>query len=63
MPDCDRRRHAHRRDRTVKQQVNLYQPIFRHRRPLFSALALLQVVGMIALGLGAVYGYSAWRTK
>ncbi len=47
----------------MKQQVNLYQPIFRHRRPLFSALALLQVVGMIALGLGAVYGYSAWQVS
>ena len=47
----------------MKQQINLYQPIFRQQRPLFSAVALLQVLGVITLGLSVVYGFSAWQVK
>ena len=41
----------------MKQQINLYQPIFRQPRKVFSAVALLQVAGLFAIGLLLVYAY------
>jgi hypothetical protein len=42
----------------VKQQVNLYQPIFRRQRKVFSAVTMLQVAAVVLLGLALLYGYS-----
>jgi hypothetical protein len=47
----------------VKQQINLYQPIFRQPRKVFSAVALLQVAAVFALGLLIVYGYGRAKVR
>jgi hypothetical protein len=39
------------------QQINLYQPIFRKQRQIFSAVTMLQAVGAVAAALLAIYGY------
>jgi Tfp pilus assembly protein PilN len=46
---------------TVYQQVNLYQPIFRRQRQIFSALAMLQASGVVALALLLLYAYGLWQ--
>ena len=40
------------------QQVNLYQPIFRKQRQIFSAATMGQAVGVVAAALMAIYGYA-----
>jgi len=45
----------------VSQQVNLYQPIFRKEEKKFSTVAMLQAVGIVALGIVLMYGYSWWH--
>lgn len=45
----------------MNQQVNLYQPIFRRQKRVFSALALVQVTLVVVLAFAAVYAYGAWR--
>lgn len=47
----------------MRQQINLYQPIFRTPKRVFSALALLQVVGLITFGCVSVYAYGAWQVR
>ena len=37
----------------VSQQINLYQPIFRKEEKKFSAVAMLQSVGLVAIGVAA----------
>jgi Fimbrial assembly protein (PilN) len=39
------------------QQINLYQPIFRKQRQIFSAMTMVQALGLVAVALVAVYGY------
>jgi hypothetical protein len=39
------------------QQINLYQPIFRKQRQIFSAVTMLQAVGVVALALLGIYAY------
>jgi hypothetical protein len=39
------------------QQINLYQPIFRKQRQVFSAVTLLQGLGVVAAALLAIYAY------
>jgi Tfp pilus assembly protein PilN len=46
---------------TIYQQVNLYQPIFRRQRQIFSALAMLQASGVVALALLLLYAYGLWQ--
>jgi hypothetical protein len=41
------------------QQINLYQPIFRKQRQIFSAATMAQAIGLVAAALLAIYGY-AW---
>jgi hypothetical protein len=48
---------------TVEQQVNLYQPILGAEKRLFSAQAIGICLGLLAVSLGAVGGYGAWRTS
>ena len=40
------------------QQVNLYQPIFRKQRQIFSAATMGQAVGVVVAALIAIYGYA-----
>jgi hypothetical protein len=39
------------------QQINLYQPIFRKQRQIFSALTMLQALGVVTLTMLGLYGY------
>jgi Tfp pilus assembly protein PilN len=41
------------------QQINLYQPIFRKQRQIFSAVTMAQVFGVVGAALLAIYGYGA----
>lgn len=43
------------------QQINLYQPIFRRQRQIFSAVTMLQGVGVIAIALLMIYAYGLWQ--
>ena len=43
------------------QQINLYQPIFRKQRLIFSAVAMAQGAGIVAAALLALYGYGALK--
>ena len=45
----------------MSQQINLYQPIFRKEEKKVSTVAMLQSVGLVALGIVAIYGYSWWQ--
>lgn len=45
----------------IYQQVNLYQPIFRRQRQVFSAATMLQASGVVALALLAIYAYGLWQ--
>jgi len=45
----------------MMQQVNLYQPIFRKQKRLFSAVALLQVSLVVLAGLFLITLYSYWQ--
>lgn len=43
----------------MTQQINLYQPMFRRQKKMFSAVTMLQILAFFAVILGAVYGYAA----
>lgn len=45
----------------MSQQINLYQPIFRKEEKKFSTVAMLQAVGLVAVGVALLYGYSWWQ--
>ncbi|MCI0401403.1 MAG: PilN domain-containing protein [Gammaproteobacteria bacterium] len=45
----------------MKQQINLYQPIFRTEKKVFTALAMAEICGMVIVGLAVMYGYAAWQ--
>jgi len=42
----------------VRQQINLYQPIFRRERRVFSAVAIAQAGALVLAGLGLMYAYA-----
>lgn len=42
----------------MRQQINLYQPIFRKQKKVFSAIAMLQITGFFIVVLGGIYLYS-----
>ena len=41
----------------MSQQINLFNPIFLKQKRQFSALAMLQALGLVALGVLAMYAY------
>jgi hypothetical protein len=41
----------------VSQQINLYSPLFRKQKKVFSALALLQAIGLVMLVVAVFYFY------
>jgi Tfp pilus assembly protein PilN len=43
------------------QQVNLYQPIFRKQRQIFSAVTMAQAAGVVAVALVGFYVYGLWQ--
>lgn len=45
------------------QQINLYQPIFRKEKKVFSAIAMLQVTALVFLILTAMAVYSWWSLQ
>lgn len=45
----------------VYQQVNLYQPIFRRQRHIFSAVTMLQSAAIFVVALMTIYGYGLWQ--
>lgn len=45
----------------MRQQINLYQPIFREQRRIFSARTIALAIAVISLGLAAFWGYGSWK--
>ena len=45
----------------VYQQINLYQPIFRRQRQVFSCSTMLQILGIFAVALLTIYWYGRWQ--
>ena len=45
------------------QQINLYQPIFRRQRQIFSAMTMLQATGVVAIALMTIYAYGLWQVR
>ena len=45
----------------MKQQINLFQPIFRQPKPLFSAVALAQVWALVLLAILGLQAFAQWR--
>ncbi len=47
----------------MSQQINLYNPIFLKQEKHFSARTMVQALGVIALGLIAVYAYALIQSR
>ncbi len=45
----------------VYQQINLYQPIFRKQRQIFSAATMAQALAIVGVALLAMYAYGATK--
>jgi hypothetical protein len=45
----------------MRQQINLYQPIFRSERKQLSARTAALGLVIVAISLGALYAYGAWQ--
>ncbi|MBI3778345.1 MAG: PilN domain-containing protein [Gammaproteobacteria bacterium] len=45
----------------MSQQINLYQPIFRKEEKKFSTVAMLQAMGLVVVGVVALYAYTWWQ--
>lgn len=46
----------------MRQQVNLYQPVFRRERKVFSAVAMIQVLALVFVALLGVYAWQSVAT-
>lgn len=47
----------------MSQQINLFNPLFLRKEKYFSARTMAQSLGLIALGLVALYGYALMQTR
>ncbi|HUF74422.1 MAG TPA: hypothetical protein VMR74_16180 [Gammaproteobacteria bacterium] len=47
----------------VYQQVNLYQPIFRRQRQVFSSMTMLQSVAIVCVALMTIYFFGLWQVQ
>jgi hypothetical protein len=47
----------------VKQQINLYQPIFRKQQKVFSAVTMLQITAFFIVVLSSVYAFNVHKLK
>lgn len=45
----------------MRQQVNLFQPIFRKQKKKFSAKAMLQAIGLVAVGVLLLFAHTYWQ--
>ncbi len=45
----------------MRQQVNLYQPMFRKQEKKFSAKAMLQSMAVTVVGIAALFAWTQWR--
>src|SRR4051812_33188494 len=45
-------------DGPMSQQINLYSPLFRKQKKLFTALAMVQALGIVVIALVGLYGYA-----
>lgn len=47
----------------MSQQINLYSPLFRKQKKVFSAVAIVQAMLLVVLGVAVFYGYVALHTS
>lgn len=47
----------------MAQQINLFNPIFLQQKKHFSAVTMLQALGLLLLGILAFYGYAGYKTR
>lgn len=47
----------------MSQQINLFNPLFLRKEKYFSARTMLQALGIIALGLAALYAFGVFQTR
>jgi hypothetical protein len=47
----------------MSQQINLFNPLFLRKEKYFSSRTMLQSIGLIALGLAALYAYALMQTR
>ncbi len=47
----------------VRQQVNLYQSIFKHQHIVFSFNTLLLLLALVIVGMGGVYAFAIWQKQ
>lgn len=47
----------------MMQQVNLYQPMFRQQKKVFSAATMVQILGFYVVVLGAIYAYNLYKLQ
>lgn len=46
----------------MSQQINLFNPLFMRREKYFSVRTMLQSLGLILLGLIAIYAFALWQS-
>ena len=47
----------------MSQQINLYNPIFLQKKKYFSAVTMLQALGLLFAGILAFYGYALSESR
>ncbi len=47
----------------MSQQINLFNPQFLQQKKYFSALTMVQALGLLVLGIAAFYGYAFWQDR
>lgn len=47
----------------MKQQINLYQPMFRKQEKVFSAVTMLQITGFFIIVLTGIYSYNLYQLQ
>ena len=47
----------------MKQQINLYQPIFRKQQKVFSAVTMLQITAFFIVILSSIYAFNNYKLK
>lgn len=45
----------------MSQQINLYQPLLRTQKKVFSARTILELAGIFALGLALIFGFARYQ--
>jgi hypothetical protein len=45
------------------QQINLYRPIFRRQKQIFSSAVMLQAIGIFTVALLTIYVYGLWQVR